>query len=310
MDFQAGEFFFKDDLIINQFKGDRGLDYLRHGKHLRAKLCQSFCATIDVREKLAEHMAQIIEHIHNATLTHDDVIDQSSFRRGQETFNQGHGNKKAVLLGDYILAYSLGQLALYECPPLISEVSYCLKSLVDGEWFQAENEDPFKINPGDYRKLAAAKTGSLFSLCFTLPASLKGMSYQTVGILRDLGKELGILFQIKDDLMDFSSQSQKTFGLDWKNHNPNFLMAKLGELYPETDWKNIALEDFMHGQYSDIFDKVQREIITEYENRRQELKENFREQLSQDTEGICHSEMIAFIDLVLEKIGELKWDNP
>jgi octaprenyl-diphosphate synthase len=226
-EFKLDQFFFDDDVIINQHRENSPFAYFNEGKQLRAHLALGFGQILGQREQSLYTLGRTIEMIHNATLCHDDVIDLSFNRRSAETANKIYGNKKAVLLGDYVLAKALTEVAELNCPIIIKEIALCLKTLVDGEWFQMEVHSPYTLPFKDYETIAVSKTGALFVVCFTCPYALFSEDQVNQDILRKLGNLYGLLFQIKDDLLDFSSGLNKTPFLDFTNNNPNAVLSEL-----------------------------------------------------------------------------------
>ena len=217
-------FFFEDDHSDQLYLKQGSLDYLAKGKALRSKICIVLGESFSLEKSQAKLLGQTVEMIHNATLIHDDVVDYSHFRRGSETLNSFYGNKKSVLVGDYILAKAIADLSTLNKPSLVAAIASALKSLVDGEIFQMEHNDPFEISEEDYIKLARNKTGSLFAWSFSSIVDLKFGNDLLTKSMHEIGEELGILFQIKDDLLDFTVED-KTKALDLRNNNINYVFS-------------------------------------------------------------------------------------
>ena len=165
---ELDQFFFNDSFLKEQL-ADYDLSGLTEGKNLRSRLVylmgEIYNLPIDDRIKLG----RVVELVHNATLTHDDVIDNSHTRRGAPSMPTLVNNKKSVLLGDYMLAKALHELTDFENPELCAELTLTLKELVEGEWIQFENTNPYEISTQIYTTLCIKKTGSLFRWCFIAP---------------------------------------------------------------------------------------------------------------------------------------------
>jgi len=153
-------------------------------------------------------LAEIVEMIHTASIIHDDVIDKATLRRSVSSINQKFGNKLSVLSGDYLLArasVSLAQLESFEVTKLISTV---ISDLVEGEFMQL-NPTP-DSSPFDYYiKKTYLKTASLIANSCTGLAVLSGVPSHITDIATNYGKNLGIAFQIIDDILDFSGASSE-----------------------------------------------------------------------------------------------------
>ncbi|PIS27348.1 MAG: polyprenyl synthetase [Candidatus Marinimicrobia bacterium CG08_land_8_20_14_0_20_45_22] len=169
---------------------------------LSAKLCGG-------PNRISSISASIVEMLHTATLVHDDIVDDSITRRGEPTVNAIWKNKVSVLLGDYLFSKSLrSMLSLrnFEALELLSETSELLSS---GEIYQIEKSMTNGINEDSYYRMIWAKTACLFATSCKIGAiSVNGTDEQTAH-LYEYGRNLGMAFQIKDDLFDFSGEKRR-----------------------------------------------------------------------------------------------------
>lgn len=233
-DLKLNEFFFDEDSIIKDQASELNLTSLTGGKQLRSRLVELVASAHDLAEKDALKLGRIVEMVHNATLTHDDVIDNSHTRRGAPSIPAQINNKKSVLLGDYMLAKSLHELSDFNNPLLTKELTLTLKDLVEGEWIQFENTNPFEIKTQTYELLARKKTGSLFRWCFLAPlVANENFEQSLYDLYTEFGEQLGVIFQITDDLIDFNLESKKSYGLDLANNNINYVLHFVGDKFPE-----------------------------------------------------------------------------
>lgn len=154
------------------------------------------------------HIAAAIEMLHSATLIHDDVIDKAPLRRGQPTLNETEGNHAAVLAGDYMFTRCFNLLEKARDFDIIIALNQTLSQLVVGELYQLEHEGDPNLSLDIYYKTIYAKTGVLFELAASAPAILIKGDNDLVPTLRDYGRLLGIAFQIKDDMLDYSADAQ------------------------------------------------------------------------------------------------------
>lgn len=183
------------------------------GKRIRPRLAvMSALALPHYNEELHYekicHIAAAFEMLHTATLVHDDVIDKASIRRGQPTLNDTSGNHAAVLAGDYLFTRCFDLIAYPEEFGVIKALNRTLSELVVGELYQLENEGNSNISYETYYRTIYAKTGVLFELSASAPAIIIKEDSALEAPLREYGRQLGIAFQIKDDMLDYSADAE------------------------------------------------------------------------------------------------------
>jgi octaprenyl-diphosphate synthase len=148
-------------------------------------------------------MATAVEILHTATLVHDDVIDNSPVRRGRPTINKAWGEDKAILLGDYLLAKSQELVAETQNWRVVRLFAQAFMTLSSGELAQAVNAFNLDQTRQQYLQRISAKTASLISLATESGAILSQAPEKSVEALKEYGHNLGIAFQIVDDILDF-----------------------------------------------------------------------------------------------------------
>jgi octaprenyl-diphosphate synthase len=150
-------------------------------------------------------MAAVVEMIHAATLVHDDVIDIAQTRRGRPSSNAIWGNHTCVLAGDWLYMQAF-QMALRERNFHVLDLLIALtQMMVEGELLQLERIGKIDISEADYMQLVDRKTASLFSACARLGAMMGGADEATEARLGEFAWNLGIAFQLVDDILDFTS---------------------------------------------------------------------------------------------------------
>ena len=154
-------------------------------------------------------LATGVELVHTATLTHDDIIDNSHLRRGKATINHLWGNVSAVLLGDYLFAASAHMVAETENVQVIKLFAQTIMNICSGEIEECLN--PFNQSREHYFQRIGNKTASLFSFAAESAALLNEAPDEAVQSLKNYGYNLGMGFQIVDDILDFIGQ-KKTMG--------------------------------------------------------------------------------------------------
>ncbi len=185
------------------------------GKRIRPGLVLlSSGATLGAGAKFTQNhiiLAVLTELIHTASLVHDDVIDKASVRRGQETVNRRWNDKLAVLVGDLLFAQASICLARLQNPAIVGIYGQVLGDLCAGEIKQMNQQFVCQVNWQAYMQKSICKTASLFSAgCHSGPI-LNLAPAETVEAMRQYGTNLGICFQIVDDLLDVTS-SESTLG--------------------------------------------------------------------------------------------------
>jgi len=157
--------------------------------------------------------AIIIELLHSATLIHDDVVDNSNLRRGNPSINSIWENKISVLIGDYLFAHIFGSLVGMQDNRLIKIISDVTSQMSQGELLQMERAQDFQMDENTYMKLISRKTASLLAATCQIGAMTSSVDNDPGHIenMRMFGENLGIAFQIKDDLLDFYG-TQKDLG--------------------------------------------------------------------------------------------------
>jgi len=190
----------------------------RKGKQVRPILVLLF-AKIFSNQNLTNKSyrgAIISELIHSATLIHDDIVDDSKLRRGFLSLNVLWNNKISVLVGDFLLSKSLLLSIDNEDFDLLKIISEAVKKMSEGELIQIQKSRNFNITEEEYFDLTIKKTASLFSACCKLGAASSGL--EKLNKVEEFGLNLGLIFQIKDDLFDYSNKRiGKPTAIDIKN---------------------------------------------------------------------------------------------
>jgi octaprenyl-diphosphate synthase len=190
---------------INRYLQDGG------GKRLRPMLVLLASKLVGTVSDGSIRMAAVVEMIHAATLVHDDVIDIARTRRGRPSSNTIWGNHTCVLAGDWLYMQAF-QIALRERNFHVLDLLIALtQMMVEGELLQLQCIGKIHISEADYMELVDRKTASLFSACARLGALMGGADETTEARLGEFSWNLGIAFQLVDDVLDFTS-NEKVLG--------------------------------------------------------------------------------------------------
>lgn len=182
------------------------LDYIhtKRGKQLRpilVLLAAGICRGIT--EKTTQS-AVALELMHTASLIHDDVVDNSPMRRGSESVNAQWTNKIAVLVGDYLLTRVINILSELRNITILNIVSKMGASLTSGELLQLHSGESMWISEKQYNQVIEQKTACLFAACSEAGAASTGATARQMNAMRQYGIHLGMCFQLKDDVLDYS----------------------------------------------------------------------------------------------------------
>lgn len=151
----------------------------------------------------AYRSALTLELLHNASLVHDDIVDESDMRRGKPSVRSIYGNKTAVLAGDYLLSSALESAALSGDIEIVNNVSLLGKQLSEGELLQLFNTQNTDFSEEKYFHIIRLKTASLFSAATRIGAISSGVPAEAVSRMDRLGDLIGLCFQIRDDIFDY-----------------------------------------------------------------------------------------------------------
>ena len=175
----------------------------RGGKRMRPMLILLMAKNYGEVSYVTQHAAVGLELLHTASLVHDDVVDESSERRGQASVNATYDNKVAVLVGDYILSTALLHVSKTGNQRIIEYLAELGRTLAAGEILQLTNIQNQQISEEVYYQIIKNKTAALFEACAAIGALSSGASEDDVIKAGKFGQDLGIMFQIRDDIFDY-----------------------------------------------------------------------------------------------------------
>ena len=175
----------------------------RGGKRMRPMLILLTARNYGVVSDVTLHGAVGLELLHTASLVHDDVVDESSERRGQASVNATYDNKVAVLVGDYILSTALLSVSFTGHQDIIQNLAELGRTLSNGEILQLTNIQNQEISEDVYYQVIRQKTAALFESCSAVGALSVGATPEQVEQAKKFGQNIGIIFQIRDDIFDY-----------------------------------------------------------------------------------------------------------
>jgi octaprenyl-diphosphate synthase len=279
------------------------------GKRLRPiLLLLSAKLTGEVNDN-AIRLAAVVEMIHTATLVHDDVIDQASTRRGKPAANVVWGNQTCVLAGDWLYMQAF-QIALRQRNFTILDVLISLTQLmVEGELLQLERLGRIDITEADYMDLVDRKTASLFSACARLGALVAGADEAVEAKLADYAWNLGMAFQLVDDVLDFTARESilgKPVGNDLREGKVTLpLIYALRRATPDEKAQVEAV--LRDGSYDGVPLRAILPMLERYDGvgqarrRAQDFTERARAIISTFPESACQRALYSVTELITER---------
>ena len=175
----------------------------RGGKRMRPLLMLLMAKNYGEVSMVTQHSAVGLELLHTASLVHDDVVDESGERRGQASVNATYNNKVAVLIGDFILSTALLHVSYTNNQQIVQNLAELGRTLAAGEILQLSNIQNQEISEDVYYQVIRQKTAALFESCAAIGALSAGASDEEVKKAGLFGQNLGIMFQIRDDIFDY-----------------------------------------------------------------------------------------------------------
>jgi geranylgeranyl pyrophosphate synthase len=206
------------------------------GKRLRPTIALLAGQFGDYQPERLVPLAASIELLHTATLVHDDVIDASDTRRGRATANARYRNSVSVMLGDYMFAHAANLICRTESLEVVKLFSRTLMAMASGELTQDMSAYEYGQDTMHYFHRIGGKTASLFATSAQGGALVAGASESWVGALRDYGENVGMAFQIVDDILDFTGDEAelgKPVGSDLLQGTLTLPSLLLMERYPD-----------------------------------------------------------------------------
>jgi octaprenyl-diphosphate synthase len=184
-------------------------EYIIHsgGKRLRPALVVLAANALGYQGSQHHEMAAVVEFIHTATLLHDDVVDASDLRRGRDTANALFGNATSVLVGDFLYSRAFQMMVSVKSMRVMEVLSDATNIIAEGEVLQLMNCNDPDIDEAAYLRVIRYKTAQLFEAAGRLGAIVNGSSRDVEDALGTYGMHLGTAFQIIDDVLDYSGET-------------------------------------------------------------------------------------------------------
>jgi len=208
-------------------------------------------------------LATVMEMLHTATLVHDDIIDNAGVRRGQDSVNARFGNQMAVLMGDWLYMSAFETSLKERSLEILDILTHLTRKMTEGELIQLTVIGDTDITEEAYFDILRRKTAYLFSGCCEIGAILGGATDESREALRDYGMNLGVAFQLADDLLDFTAEEKvlgKAAGADLLEGKLTLPLILLCRQYPEfkQELKEIIADgSYQNGARSKVMKKLE-----------------------------------------------------
>ncbi|MDP3413136.1 MAG: polyprenyl synthetase family protein, partial [Polaromonas sp.] len=177
------------------------------GKRLRPALLLLMCGALDYRGEQRFNLAAVVEFIHTATLLHDDVVDESTLRRGRATANASFGNPASVLVGDFLYSRAFQMMVDAGDMRIMQTLAEATNIIAEGEVLQLMNMHDASLSEEGYLRVIRSKTAKLFEASARLAALLAGVPPAIEQACAEYGQALGTAFQVIDDVLDYDGDA-------------------------------------------------------------------------------------------------------
>ncbi|MDF9393003.1 MULTISPECIES: polyprenyl synthetase family protein [Methylococcus] len=243
------------------------------GKRLRPMLHLLSAKALDYPGDHHITLAAVIEFIHTATLLHDDVVDESALRRGQDSANALWGNSASVLVGDYLYSRSFELMVRVQNLRVMDILSRTTTAIAEGEVLQLLNCNNPATDEARYLDVISRKTAILFSAAAQLAAVLAGSSHEVEESLKNYGTYLGIAFQLKDDVLDYKADPEewgKNLGDDLAEGKPTLplIYALSQSAGADADLLRQAIEQGEREHFKKVYAVIESTDAISYTERR------------------------------------------
>lgn len=228
------------------------------GKRLRPLLTVLAARAVGINNDQHHTLAAIIEFIHTATLLHDDVVDESTMRRGRETANAVFGNQASVLVGDFLYTRSFQMMVSLKRMRVMEILSDATNVIAEGEVLQLMNCNDPDTSEASYMQVIYSKTARLFEAATLLAAVLTDQSEEIELAMQDYGKYLGTAFQLVDDILDYAADAKemgKNVGDDLAEGKPT-LPLLYAMWHGTADQASMIRDAIEHGNGMDNLDAI------------------------------------------------------
>ena len=228
------------------------------GKRIRPRLVLLFAQALNFEGPQRFELAATVEFIHTATLLHDDVVDESSLRRGRQTANALFGNAASVLVGDFLYSRAFQMMVSVHKPRVLEVLADATNVIAEGEVLQLMNMHDPDLAVDDYLRVIRYKTAKLFEASARLGAVLADSPPSLEEACADYGRSLGTAFQLIDDLLDYEGETHalgKNVGDDLREGKPTLPLLLAMEQATDAE-RTMIRRAIEHGETARLADII------------------------------------------------------
>jgi octaprenyl-diphosphate synthase len=224
------------------------------GKRLRPALLLLVSGCLGCRDAQRFNLAAVVEFIHTATLLHDDVVDESTLRRGRETANERFGNPASVLVGDFLYSRAFQMMLDARDMRVMEILAEATNVIAEGEVLQLMNMHDASLDEEGYLRVIRSKTAKLFEASTRLGALVAGADARVEQACAEYGQALGTAFQVIDDVLDYDglpAEMGKNIGDDLREGKATLPLIAAMRLAPEAE-RNLVRHAIENGAVDDL----------------------------------------------------------
>ncbi len=206
---------------------------LEGGKRIRPIILVLAAESVGKVDDNTYSAACAVEFLHTESVIHDDIIDDETLRRQKDPFHIKYGYNAAILTGDFVLGLILNISSRLDNPRITKDLSTTAMLMSEGEIIEGMLESSEDVTFDDYLKVIGYKTSTAFEVAARLGAILGGGTEEQIEVLTEYGKNIGIAYQIKDDLLDWKNEDKLFNLLIKKSNDPRVVFDKMEEMLKE-----------------------------------------------------------------------------
>jgi len=206
---------------------------LEGGKRIRPIILVLAAESVGKVDDNTYSAACAVEFLHTESVIHDDIIDDETLRRQKDPFHIKYGYNAAILTGDFVLGLILNISSRLDNPRITKDLSTTAMLMSEGEIIEGMLESSEDVTFDDYLKVIGYKTSTAFEVASRLGAILGGGTEEQIEVLTEYGKNIGIAYQIKDDLLDWKNEDKLFNLLIKKSNDPRVVFDKMEEMLKE-----------------------------------------------------------------------------
>lgn len=213
---------------------------IKGGKRIRPLILILAAESVGKVGKKTYAASCAVEFLHTESVIHDDIIDNETARRQQDPFHVRYGHNTSILTGDFVLGLILNISSRLDSPRITKDLATTAMLMSEGEMIETQLEASGDATFDDYLKVIEYKTATAFEVSARIGAIIGGGTEEQIGIMTEYGRNIGIAYQIRDDLLDWKNEDKLFNMLIKKSHDPRDVFDKMEDMLK--DYAGLAAE--------------------------------------------------------------------